>query len=134
MRITWGRNGLVSIFLTFSYATFTWIFFRSRTLHNAFGMIGKMATFNHTHPFTLEVGEGKFSFNEFSWIVAILSLLVLFTAERYSAADLKNFNLFPKLDVAFGVLVLTFILIFGIFNQSAFIYFQFWWTGSFIIL
>jgi hypothetical protein len=115
----------VSILLTLCFVVFSLVFFRSPTLTDAFAIIGKIGTLNHTTPFAWEVGPRVLSFNGFSWVVSIIGILVLFISENYISVDLKNFNLHPKVDVAFSTLILTLILIFGIFNQSAFIYFQF---------
>lgn len=114
-----------SLLLTFFYATFTWIFFRARSISGAMGIIRKIVTLDNTHHFLWVVGSADLRFNRFSLLAILVSLLFLFVVEKYSTADLKSFNSFPKTDVALGVIVLTLILVLGIFNQTSFIYFQF---------
>ncbi len=114
-----------SILLTFSFTCFCLIFFRAPNIDSAFGMIENIFSFNTAHPCSWIIGTGEISFNNFSWIVSIFSLLLLFITEKFTYPDMKSLNQYPRLDLIIGVAVFTLIITCGIFNQSSFIYFQF---------
>lgn len=115
----------LSILLTFSFTCFCLIFFRAHNISGAFGMIENIFSFNTSRAYSWVIGTGELTFNEFSWIISVFSLLFLFISEKFTSPDLLSLNKFPKTDIAISIVVFTLILTCGIFNQSSFIYFQF---------
>ncbi len=103
----------------FLLVTFAWIFFRAKTLHDAFTLIGALKTFGA--PLIMATG-----FNQFAHcLLAITMLLVAETCTVW----LKGYSLFRhryawvRWSSVVGLLFI--ILLFGVFNGGQFIYFQF---------
>ncbi len=115
----------VSILLTFCFVSMALIFFRAPSVEIAFEIIVQIFHSTKAIIFSWQVGSGELTFNAFSWLVIIISLPILFIAEKYM--DVKTFHPanFKNCNVYFGILLLTLILTCGIFNQTSFIYFQF---------
>jgi alginate O-acetyltransferase complex protein AlgI len=120
---------------TFALVTFAWIFFRGRTMHEAWhisshlfsgipsqlGLIG--SNLNNARDQLMYLGQGKWVFG-----IAILSILAMEAVHmlqrhgrmRHMLAEKPVWVRWP---LYYG-LVLS-IFVFGVFNRTAFIYFQF---------
>jgi alginate O-acetyltransferase complex protein AlgI len=106
-----------SILFTFSITVFAWIFFRSRTLTDAFLYVKRIFQFNF---------EGKMEYlNNERYTVELLLLVLLFIIIEWRCREHEHpiHGSFKYVKVA---LLITAILSFGVYsNPSDFIYFQF---------
>jgi D-alanyl-lipoteichoic acid acyltransferase DltB (MBOAT superfamily) len=115
----------ISIFLTFSFVSISWIFFRSETVQKAFYM------FTHLFSDFMKVNKDGFIFDDLSKRDMFLSFvfvsLMLFVEKNKELKDLPV--LFNRLPIGIRWAVYAFffllILVFGVFENKQFIYFQF---------
>jgi alginate O-acetyltransferase complex protein AlgI len=109
----------LQIVLTYILACFAWIFFRANTVSDAFGIIGKIISFNGP----LFVDDGSVMVYNF---MGILFLLIVEAKKEYYQGSFSFFNnekwIVRNLSYAFIVIL---ILLFGVFDGGQFIYFQF---------
>lgn len=127
---TWlGLNKLpfLSVIVTFTLVSFAWIFFRSADLHTAIYISKRLLTgipdmfrnMIHAHLTT--------GYNRISLVISI-SLIVMLEVVHFvqNKIDLNKFlKRSPYIRWATYYLLVIAILLFGIFNHSQFIYFQF---------
>jgi D-alanyl-lipoteichoic acid acyltransferase DltB (MBOAT superfamily) len=107
------------ICFTFTFFSFTTIFFKANTVLDAFFIVGKIFT-----------ASGPFYIGEWQQIIycvfAVLLLLTVSLIQEYSAknpAHLKlKYWLFPQIGYVFLIIL---ILLIGVFDGGQFIYFQF---------
>lgn len=103
-----------------------WIFFRSNSMESAMMMIKSIFTLNDLHAFSTVVSVNQFmEFGPSSAIISVVMCLITFLCERKFDPMLSGFNSRAKTDMLFLSGVLLMILLFGVFNNSSFIYFQF---------
>ena len=114
----------VSVICIFCIVTFAWIFFRAANIDSAFLIIKKIALLDSSHAFLLN-RVGKVFYGKLYLMLIALLFIVLFTVERFSSALLKEFNHRAYLDILFCSFALTMIIVFGVFKENSFIYFQF---------
>jgi len=110
---------ILNIIFIFSLTNFAWIFFRASSVEESFKIIRLIFTSSN---FDLYIGDkGIFSFS-------ILALLILFINDFISEYYPK-LKLFENKSIFVRYLSITFIIIyiiaFGVFDNSQFIYFQF---------
>ncbi|WP_258138669.1 MBOAT family O-acyltransferase [Mucilaginibacter phenanthrenivorans] len=109
-----------NIVFTISLVTFAWIFFRANSVKDAFTLIHNLKSFG-AMPF---IGDGVSNFAQ-----SVLAIVLLFILEYKIEYFPGKFNFFssPNIMLRWGTLVFTilWIIIFGVFNGSQFIYFQF---------
>ena len=110
----------VSIVLTFLYACFTWVFFRAPNLSVALNILYKIL-FIHGKLF---IGDNK------NMIYSVFFILLFITIETINEYKLFNgFTLFNNTNTYVRRLsyisIIILILMFGVFDNSQFIYFQF---------
>jgi len=107
----------IAMLLTFGLTAFAWIFFRSKTVAEAFAYIEKMFRFNF---------DGGIQFLEFEhYSVELLLLLGLFIIFEWNAREQEH-PIAGKLVRLKVLVILIAILILGVFSSpSDFIYFQF---------
>jgi alginate O-acetyltransferase complex protein AlgI len=107
----------IAMLLTFSLTAFAWVFFRAKTVSEAFAYIKNMFRFNF---------DGGIQFLEFEhYSIELLLLLGLFILFEWNFREQEHpiAGKFVRLK-ALGILIA--ILIFGVFSSPAdFIYFQF---------
>ncbi|MDW3194044.1 MAG: MBOAT family O-acyltransferase [Cytophagales bacterium] len=117
-----------SIFLTFLYATFTFIFFRSSSLGEAWVVIEQCFSGYSVHPSGIYEAIKSVGMNKLDFLVALGSLVFLafVTLLRRNEQYLQFMHDYPvgakwaiKLVILFG------IIIFGVDGGDQFIYFQF---------
>ena len=130
------RNNILNKFplllkwlITFSAVSFAWIFFRANTLEHAFGVIASI--FHFTIPTNLGWLSNMLSMvgiQKFEVLILGVSLALLVAVEGlnyfnhyyfYREERINKFSIF----YATGLLLL--ILLFGVFSNSTFIYFNF---------
>ena len=128
MRKKWSKAipnaiyNIVSLILTFTFATFTWIFFRSGHIAKATLVIKSTLSNFHGHHFSWFVGR---SFGTHSLAISAVFITFMMIVERFTSAGITEFNRSRYLDILFCTIVSTLIICFGIFTNETFIYFQF---------
>ena len=116
IKINLNNFAFINWLVTFNLVTLAWIFFRADTLADSLYIIGRIFSFaNFTY-----TGIALMSYSEI--LFCILLIVGLIGGERY-LNNFKSFSNVKRLSIA--VLLLIFCYIFGIFNESQFIYFQF---------
>lgn len=110
--------GVVYVFVYFSFVQ---IFFRAKNISEAFTVLKQLFKNNWGGLQQQEI------FSKFSLILSIFLITFLFFAENNFVDDLINTPLDKKikLNLAFGVVIISAILILGVFQNLSFIYFQF---------
>jgi len=106
----------LSVFFTFSYLIFTWIFFRSRSIAEALYIIKKIFTIN-----TIKyAGYDIMTAREVCFCLFIITALLVGEKHIYKVTDAPAAKKIAVIIVLFAV-----SYFFGIFNEAQFIYFQF---------
>lgn len=111
-------SGLLQVTLTFLLVTLAWIFFRADNIAQALGIVKRIFSFEPG----FFLGQPNYFFYS---ILAILSLLCYELRQEFhwqgiAVSDLR----FPWRLLTYGALVFA-IMLFGVFDGSQFIYFQF---------
>jgi alginate O-acetyltransferase complex protein AlgI len=112
---------LLQVITTFLLVTLAWVFFRANTVRDAMYIIKKIFT---GHWGSLQIEE---VFSKFSLILSTALIALLFWAEMKFADRLIATPLGkkPKANLAFGIVIISMILLLGVFQKLSFIYFQF---------
>ena len=110
---------VVSILFVFALTCLAWVFFRAKSVHDAFYVIQTM--FTHVGD-SVHIGDkGIFAFS----IMGIFMLFAMeFTMEYYPDFSLLNHRRAP-VRFATILVMLVYIISLGVFDGSQFIYFQF---------
>ena len=110
--------GVLYVFFVFSFVQ---VFFRSKNISVAFGIIKKI--------FSNQWGglQGEEIFSKFSLILSFILIALLFLFEYKFIDKLIETKLGErqKENIAFGIIVLSLIFLLGVFEHLSFIYFQF---------
>ena len=110
--------GVLYVFFVFSFVQ---VFFRSKNISEAFGIIKKI--------FSNQWGglQGEEIFSKFSLILSFILMALLFLFEYKFIDKLIETKLGERQNenVAFGIIVLSLIFLLGVFEHLSFIYFQF---------
>jgi D-alanyl-lipoteichoic acid acyltransferase DltB (MBOAT superfamily) len=125
----------IQIFLTFNLVSFAWIFFRANTVADAFYIISNLFTnvgYVLTNITALGTGQGIIStslgLDKYDIYISILTISFLLLVELFQRAQSFRdwVNSRPiVMRWSFYYLIMFSILLFGIFQQNQFIYFQF---------
>ncbi len=113
------------IFITFNLVAFAWIFFRATSMDEAFSIIVKIFTLEDFDKFS---NLSLFKISDIASVFVMLGLLGLFLAsDSFMDKLLKQQKIIKSkfLNYALFACVLAFILLFGHFSDTNFIYFQF---------
>lgn len=109
---------VLGVVVTFCLVSVAWVFFRSATLDQS------LTVLRH-----LFVAKGNSFYVQ--WItrtsiaVGFIFIALLLILERYTSSKLEELKGRFWPDIAFGVFMLTSILMWGVFSGQSFIYFQF---------
>jgi alginate O-acetyltransferase complex protein AlgI len=108
---------LGSMILTFGLTAIAWVFFRSKTISEAWSYLKKMFSFDF---------QGGFQFLEFErYSIELLLLLFFFIVFEWSSREQEH-PIAGKLASLKALVIVTAILVLGVFSSpSDFIYFQF---------
>ena len=110
--------GVLYVFFVFSFVQ---VFFRSKNISEAFGIIRKI--------FSNQWGglQDEEIFSKFSLILSFILIALLFLFEYKFIDKLIETKLGErqKQNIAFGIIVLSLIFLLGVFEHLSFIYFQF---------
>lgn len=120
------RNS-VGLILTFSFACFTFIFFRSNSFHDIVLLIKHLVGFYRLDPFqdVLRNVSGEIVFTKSALAISFFMILMLFLMEHKISPRLTEFNKKPIADILFISITLSLIVMLGVFQKNSFIYFQF---------
>ena len=106
-----------NIILTFSLTSFAWIFFRSKTVSQAFIYIKNIFSFN------FKGGIQYLSIDRYS--VELVFLLLAFLVFEWFSRE-REHPFFGKAKDFLALVVILMIIVFGVYSDaSEFIYFQF---------
>lgn len=106
-----------NIIFTFSLTTFAWIFFRSKTVSQAFVYVKNIFAFN------FKGGIEYLSIDRFS--VELVFLLLLFLVFEWFSRE-REHPFFGKAKDFWALIVILMVIVFGVYSDaSEFIYFQF---------
>ena len=104
-----------NVLFTFVLIMLTWVFFRARTVHDAFLILGRIATLSPFEPIDSPLNAVEMGFSLF--------LIAFLLVKEYFYLIIPTGN-----TVRFAVLfvLITFVTyLFGVFSSNQFIYFQF---------
>lgn len=112
---------------TFCLVAFAWIFFRANNIGDAFLIVKHIATGYHQVSFVVPVinlsNQGEFG--RLAILTGVVMSIFMFISEAWLSVRLANLGNKPILDFLYCSFTLTMILLFGIFHNNSFIYFQF---------
>jgi alginate O-acetyltransferase complex protein AlgI len=112
-----------SIVLTLAAVSFIQIFFRANNAAHAFAYIHRIVSADGVYQWI--VGADARAFGPYSWTVAGLGMMGMIAVEERTKPLLEEFRNSYWGNVAFCATVLCAVLVFGVFDQTSFIYFQF---------
>ncbi len=113
----------VKVFVSFNLICFSWIFFRATSFTNAHFIIKKIFT-----DFGLNINFGSVGITRYQvalccCVVAFLTAVQLMQRTRTLSEDIEKRPLVVRWGLYYAGLIL--LILFGVFNTSSFIYFQF---------
>jgi len=111
---------IVAMIFTFHLVLISWVFFRAGTLSEALYILGNFLP-GTSSPFLSSFGAGEF-------LIALLSILVMeivHLVERSQSLETWLTNCHPIIRWGTCYAILFSIMLFGVFNNQEFIYFQF---------
>jgi D-alanyl-lipoteichoic acid acyltransferase DltB (MBOAT superfamily) len=107
---------------TFAYVLFTWVFFRAASAHDGANYIKDM----FTRPFFVRPEYKMYiQYAELPFLFAFLYLVDWINRDANNISPFFDKIKFRPMRYSFYLLLVLFILLFGTFNKTAFIYFQF---------
>ncbi len=118
---------------TFALVSLAWVFFRSDSINSAIAILSRLVTLQSNQPNYAELAgdvpflryvadpQIRMLFLGFS----ALLIMVLVFVERTTSVDMTSLRSRPVADTLLLIALLTGVVCLGIFDQSAFIYFQF---------
>lgn len=118
---------LLSVGFTFCLVAFAWIFFRADNLTDAFLIVKHIFTGYHQVPFKVELTDlvSLTEFGKISISIGIVMTAFMLLNERWFNVKMDNLNNKPALDIAYCTFILSLVVLFGVFHNNSFIYFQF---------
>ncbi|MGA1826308.1 MAG: MBOAT family O-acyltransferase [bacterium] len=116
---------LLKVIATFHIVTFAWIFFRAEGLSDAFLYIKRICSMSMDNR---GLTSGIPGFGQYEFFLSLFLIMVLFFLELFqSQKTFDGFVLRQKIYLRWSIAycLLFSILVFGVFNLTTFIYFQF---------
>lgn len=117
------RN-VITIIFTFIIVCLGWVLFRSDTLADALHIYHKMLQIN-IKDFEFVVRGNGSEFGITSSIISLIMIFLLFMNERFQNVQQTSLTSHSWKDIAFNSTLLFLIIVFGVFQKTSFIYFQF---------
>ena len=111
------KRGL-SVAGTFLLVSIMWVFFRAENVGQAFAIFGRLAGHRAEAPFRPDITRTSIALS----VVFIAGMLVV---EKLTTPQMEEMQHRFWPDIVFCTLVLSAILLFGVFSSQPFIYFQF---------
>jgi D-alanyl-lipoteichoic acid acyltransferase DltB (MBOAT superfamily) len=117
----------ISIIFTFTLVTLAWVYFRAGTIAEANTFLQHLLSGNTNHAFSSYVMDKQlgFTFNKFSFMLSLFFVAIMLVVEYFFDPNLKKFQQNKWWDYGFFISIISFIILFGVFNNKSFIYFQF---------
>jgi alginate O-acetyltransferase complex protein AlgI len=114
---------ILSMLFTFLIVTIAWVFFRADSVGQAWHILRKIA--QCSGGLELRLVNGLSIFSSLSLLIAFVSILFMMVVERFVEPKLFSLSQKPIIDFGIITICLCLILMWGTFNKSSFIYFQF---------
>lgn len=117
----------LSVLATFVAVTLAWVFFRAASMTDALAILSRILTLDAQTPFQAVVRDIAHNrvFGATSAAIALLGTAALVVVEHAKSPRLEELDAAPVSDLAFCSLTAALIVVFGVFNNTGFIYFQF---------
>ena len=115
---------LIKIFITFNLVSFSWIFFRANSLTDAIYIISHMFSNLNLNLIDLYINLGSNKFLLIGIVFIFMMESIHFIIENKNKYNFKYLNNI-YVDMFNYISLFFIILLFGVFNVSEFIYFQF---------
>lgn len=120
----WLTN-LAAILVTFIVVCMAWIFFRAGSVTDAWYILTEIFN-NPLDGFQWAVRNGKGpTFGMTSILISLAMIGILLFAEHFQNVQQTSWNNKASLDVLFHGCILFCVIVFGVFQKTSFIYFQF---------
>lgn len=116
----------IAWFITCICVCFAWIFFRASSLSNAVYIAGQglnLKTFSIYNIVSLP--GSTIEFGNFTLAFSFGMIAYMFLIEKFTTPNLLDLNSKKMADIGIFASALIFIIFFGVFQKSSFIYFQF---------
>lgn len=120
-----SKNKIIGFVTTMLIVLFAWIFFRATSLNNAIEIIKQAFSFNADGTLLPSARHFVLPYGLISMGYIMLIISFMFVVERFTDPRLFVLSKRKTGDIIFCVIVLTAILVTGVFNKTPFIYFQF---------
>jgi D-alanyl-lipoteichoic acid acyltransferase DltB (MBOAT superfamily) len=117
-------SDLLAILLTFSVVCLGWVFFRAYSFNNAAHIFYKIFH-ARLDEFEWVVKNSRGQFGMTSTVISLVMIGVLFLNDRFQNIQQSRLHHKPFSDILFNGLILFFVIAFGVFQKTSFIYFQF---------
>lgn len=120
-------KSVFQIGFTFIIVSFAWIFFRANSLSDAFIIIGNIFKLNSTHNFqSVVINLSNFSeFGIISTSISLIMIFIMFIVEYNYTPLFEELNNKAVSDIILCSFCVIAIILFGVFYNNSFIYFQF---------
>ena len=117
-------HNLLQVFLVFILVNIGWIFFRSNKISDVWNILTNLFNFNNS-----KLGIGMFGKTEIPELILsfgfILFLLSIELSQELNLFKKTNPQKIKRYQFILSIILVNLILYFGVFNNQAFIYFQF---------
>ncbi len=118
--------GFIAWFITSVCVCFAWIFFRASSLSNAVYIVRRGINLNTISIYNIISLPGTtIEFGNFTLAFSFCMIAYMFFIEKFTTPKLLDLNAKKMADITIFASVLLFIIFFGVFQKSSFIYFQF---------
>jgi alginate O-acetyltransferase complex protein AlgI len=121
------HNILIKIFKTIGIniiVAYAFVFFRNDSINKAMDIILSSINLKNNMQF-LALKNQLPAIGNYTAIVILFSIVLMFIYEYFSDASLTVMNKYPKIDIIWFCCIFIFIVFWGVFTNEAFIYFQF---------
>jgi D-alanyl-lipoteichoic acid acyltransferase DltB (MBOAT superfamily) len=118
-------NSVISHMSTMAIVVFGLIFFRASSIKNGFRVIKNAISFKTKAALYPVDVLNNAPYSKISMTFILLMIVSMFIIEKYTDPKMFNLDHYKFKDILFCIIVLTIILLTGVFNKTSFIYFQF---------
>ncbi|MBL7764210.1 MAG: MBOAT family protein [Chitinophagaceae bacterium] len=115
---------LLGMILTFFCVCIGWIFFRAADAGQAITML-KGIIHADWSSFRLNISTGDVPFGTTSAVISLFMIAVLLLNEKFQNVQQLSLNARPVADILYNAAILCMVIVFGVFQKTSFIYFQF---------
>ncbi|MDQ6757014.1 MAG: MBOAT family protein [Bacteroidota bacterium] len=120
------KHTIINYFISMLIVLFAWIFFRASSIENAVNVIKQALSFKtNVALYPAGLNDNAVPYSRITIMYIILTIGGMFAIEKYTDPKMFVLNKSKSKDIIFCVMILTAILLTGVFNKTVFIYFQF---------